>query len=205
MLNPRLLLVFTVALAVLGGGASSAVQAGGRGNPGLAKATGSVVALKTNHGEIHIELFREKAPKTTESFLGYVTRGHYKGTLFHRVIDNFMIQGGGMDGSLRQRPTGKPVQNEANNGLKNRRGTVAMARTADPHSATAQFFVNLKHNTFLDHQSETREGWGYCVFGRVVKGMDVVDRIARLATRSHGGHQNVPVNPVIIENAWIVR
>jgi cyclophilin family peptidyl-prolyl cis-trans isomerase len=182
-----------------------AARAGGQAPSRLAPATGRVVAVKTNHGEIHIELFRDKAPKTVESFLGYVARGHYAGTLFHRVIPNFMIQGGGMDASLRQKPTAKPVQNEADNGLRNLRGTVAMARTANPHSATSQFFVNLKWNSFLDHSAKTTAGWGYCVFGRVIKGMDVVDNIAKVATSTKGPHQNVPNAPVVIESVRVLK
>jgi peptidyl-prolyl cis-trans isomerase A (cyclophilin A)/peptidyl-prolyl cis-trans isomerase B (cyclophilin B) len=161
------------------------------------------VSLKTNMGEIVLEVYPDKAPKTVENFLAYVKSGFYKGTIFHRVIDGFMIQGGGFDKNLKQKPTKPPIQNEANNGLKNERYTVAMARTNFPHSATAQFFINVNDNIPLDYPS--RDGWGYCVFGKVIKGMEVVDKIKAVETTSHGEYQNVPVNPVIIESASIVK
>lgn len=163
------------------------------------------VQLQTNHGTIVLELDAAKAPKTVESFLGYVRDGFYDGTVFHRVIPGFMIQGGGFTSNLQQKQTGPPVPNEADNGLKNRRGTIAMARTSDPHSATAQFFVNLVDNRPLDHTDKSRTGWGYTVFGEVVDGMDVVDRIAAVPTGNAGGHQNVPRQPVVIESAEVIE
>jgi cyclophilin family peptidyl-prolyl cis-trans isomerase len=161
------------------------------------------VSLKTNMGEIVIELYPDKAPKTVENFLGYVKSGHYKGTIFHRVIDGFMIQGGGFDKNMKQKPTKNPIQNEAANGLKNERYTVAMARTGFPHSATSQFFINVNDNAFLDYPG--RDGWGYCVFGKVIKGMEVVDQIKAVETTTQGMDQNVPVKPVVIESAAIVK
>lgn len=161
------------------------------------------VSLKTNMGEIVLELNPEKAPKSVENFLAYVKAGHYKGTVFHRVIDGFMIQGGGQDKNMKDKPTRAPIRNEAANGLKNERYSVAMARTGDPHSATAQFFINVADNTFLDHPG--RDGWGYAVFGKVVKGMDVVDQIKSVPTTDRGMNQNVPVKPVVIESAAIIK
>jgi peptidyl-prolyl cis-trans isomerase B (cyclophilin B) len=160
------------------------------------------VVFETSQGEITIELNPEKAPKTVENFLSYVDSGHYDGTVFHRVIRNFMIQGGGMDSAMRERDTGDPIQNEADNGLRNERGTIAMARTSDPHSATAQFFINaVETNGFLDHTSKSGSGWGYCVFGRVTDGLEVVDKIRNVATGRRGMHQDVPLEPVVIEKA----
>jgi peptidyl-prolyl cis-trans isomerase B (cyclophilin B) len=160
-----------------------------------------IVELRTTKGTIVLELDRKKAPKTVENFLRYVEEGHYDGTIFHRVIPNFMIQGGGMTADMKEKPTHAPIPNEADNGLKNLRGTIAMARTSDPHSATAQFFINLKDNGFLDHTAPTTQGWGYAVFGRVVEGMDVVDAIARVPTGTKGFHQDVPKEPIVIEKA----
>jgi len=162
------------------------------------------VNLHTNHGIIALELDAEKAPATTENFLAYVKDGHYDGTVFHRVIDNFMIQGGGFKPSMEQKPTRGPVKNEADNGLKNVRGSIAMARTNDPHSATAQFFINVVDNDFLDYRSPTPQGWGYCVFGHVVDGLDVVDKIRKVATGNNGFHQDVPAEDVVIERVEIV-
>ena len=164
-----------------------------------------MVELHTNHGVIKIELDAEKAPKTVENFLTYVKQGHYDGTVFHRVIDGFMIQGGGFTPGMEQKPTNAPVDNEADNGLKNEKGTLAMARTNDPHSATAQFFVNVKDNDFLNFSSPTPQGWGYCVFGKVVDGLDVLDAIRKVKTGSKGFHQDVPVEDVVIEKAVIVE
>ena len=141
-----------------------------------------MVELHTNHGVIKLELNAEKAPKTVANFLNYVKNGHYDGTVFHRVIDGFMIQGGGFDAGMKQKPTEAPIENEANNGLKNERGSIAMARTNDPHSASAQFFINVADNDFLNHSSPTPQGWGYTVFGRVVEGMDVVEKIKKVKT-----------------------
>jgi peptidyl-prolyl cis-trans isomerase B (cyclophilin B) len=161
------------------------------------------VVLETSLGDITLELDRAKAPMTTENFLSYVTSGHYDGTIFHRVIPDFMIQGGGFSEEMRQKPTVAPIVNEADNGLKNRRGTVAMARTGEPHSATAQFFINLKDNGFLDHTAKTERGWGYTVFGKVVEGMDVVDKIATVKTGTRGGHENVPADAIVIAEARV--
>ncbi len=162
------------------------------------------VRLSTTEGDIVVELDADRAPGTVENFLAYVREGHYDGTLFHRVIEGFMIQGGGFAPGMSQKPTSRePIRNEANNGLRNATGTVAMARTPDPHSASAQFFINVKDNDFLDHRSETADGWGYCVFGRVVDGMDVVSRIESVATGSKGGHGDVPVEDVVIERAEV--
>lgn len=162
------------------------------------------VKLHTNHGVITLELDAEKAPITVENFLAYVSAGHYDNTVFHRVIDGFMIQGGGFEPGMKQKPTRDPIQNEANNGLKNERGTVAMARTQAPHSASAQFFINVADNDFLNHRSPDLQGWGYCVFGKVSDGFDVVDQIRKVKTGSSGFHQDVPKEDVIIERAEIV-
>ncbi|MBL8491916.1 MAG: peptidyl-prolyl cis-trans isomerase [Rhodocyclaceae bacterium] len=162
-----------------------------------------MIKLHTNHGVISLELDAEKAPKTVQNFIGYVQAGHYDNTVFHRVIDGFMIQGGGFEPGMRQKPSGAPVENEANNGLKNARGTVAMARTSDPHSATAQFFINVSDNDFLDFKAANSQGWGYCVFGKVVEGMDVVDAIKGVRTGSKGFHQDVPVEDVVITKAEV--
>lgn len=163
------------------------------------------VKLTTSHGEITIELNPEKAPATVENFLNYVRNDQYVGTIFHRVIDDFMIQAGGLDAEMNTKPTGEPVKNEANNGLSNLEGTIAMARTADPHSASAQFFINTSDNAFLDFRSETQEGWGYCVFGQVVDGMDVVEKIEAVETTHRGGHQDVPVENIEIQQAEILE
>jgi peptidyl-prolyl cis-trans isomerase B (cyclophilin B) len=163
-----------------------------------------MVIIHTTFGDIKLELDAEKAPKTVANFLSYAGDGYYDGTVFHRVIDNFMIQGGGFDADMQQKPCGDPVDNEADNGLKNDFGTVAMARTTDPHSATAQFFINVKDNDFLNHSGKSMQGWGYTVFGKVVEGTEVLDKIRVVATGSRGGHQDVPVDPVIIETVQIV-
>lgn len=163
-----------------------------------------MVKLKTNHGEILLELDAEKAPLTVENFLQYVRDGFFSNTLFHRVINGFMIQGGGMGLDMRQKTTRAPIQNEATNGLKNEIYSVAMARTNDPHSATAQFFINVGNNDFLNHSAPTPQGWGYCVFGKVVEGQDVVDKIKKIRTGNRAGHQDVPTEDVIIESAEIV-
>ena len=163
-----------------------------------------MIKLTTNHGVITLELDAEKAPKTVANFTAYVEAGHYDGTIFHRVIDGFMIQGGGMSAGMKEKGTNAPIENEAGNGLKNDRGTVAMARTNDPHSATAQFFINVKDNDFLNFRAPSGSGWGYCVFGKVVEGMDVVDKIRAVKTGNKGFHQDVPVEDVVIEKAEIV-
>ena len=162
------------------------------------------VKLHTTHGTISIELDAEKAPETVQNFLAYVEAGHYDNTVFHRVIDGFMIQGGGFEPGMKQKPTKTPIKNEADNGLKNNRGTVAMARTQEPHSASAQFFINLSDNDFLNYSAPTTQGWGYCVFGRVTDGMDTVDAIRAVKTGSSGFHQDVPKEDVIIERAEII-
>ena len=163
-----------------------------------------MIKLHTNHGVISLELNAEKAPDTAANFTQYVKDGHYNNTIFHRVIDGFMVQGGGFEPGMKQKPTREPVQNEANNGLKNDIYTVAMARTSAPHSASAQFFINVANNDFLNHSAPTPQGWGYCVFGKVVDGTDVVDKIRKVKTGSKGMHQDVPVEDVIIEKAEIV-
>jgi peptidyl-prolyl cis-trans isomerase B (cyclophilin B) len=163
-----------------------------------------MVNLHTNHGVITIELDEARAPESVKNFLGYVESGHYSNTVFHRVIDGFMIQGGGFEPGMKQKPTRAPIKNEAQNGLKNTRYTVAMARTSEPHSATAQFFINVNDNGFLDHTAPNPQGWGYCVFGRVTDGKDVVDRIKGAKTGRRGMHQDVPVEDVIIERAEVV-
>ncbi|WP_168794429.1 peptidylprolyl isomerase [Paraburkholderia aromaticivorans] len=163
-----------------------------------------MVELHTNHGVIKLELDAEKAPKSVENFLNYVKAGHYDNTVFHRVIDGFMIQGGGFEPGMKQKPTAEAITNEANNGLKNVNGSVAMARTNDPHSATAQFFINVNDNDFLNHSSPTPQGWGYAVFGKVVEGLDIVDKIKKVKTGSKGFHQDVPADDVVIEKAVIV-
>ena len=163
-----------------------------------------MIKLTTNHGVISLELNAEKAPKTVANFLAYVEAGHYDNTVFHRVIKNFMIQGGGFEPNMNQKPCKAPIENEAANGLRNKRGTVAMARTNDPHSATAQFFINTVDNDFLDFKSPTGQGWGYCVFGEVVEGLDVVDKIAKVPTGNAGYYENVPTTPVVIQSVKII-
>lgn len=164
-----------------------------------------MVTLKTNHGDITIELFADKAPATVENFLNYVKEGFYDNTIFHRVINGFMIQGGGFTPDMDQKATNAPIANEANNGVANEKGTIAMARTNDPHSATGQFFINVNDNDFLNHTSESVNGWGYCAFGKVTDGMDVVEKIKSVKTGTNGFHQDVPVEPVIIESAVITE
>lgn len=161
------------------------------------------VLLETSMGDIVIELYPDKAPKSVENFLGYAQEGFYDGTIFHRVIDGFMIQGGGFTEDMKQKPTGETITNEADNGLKNKRGTVAMARRPDPHSASSQFFINTVNNRFLDHTGKSQQGWGYAVFGEVVEGMDVVDKIANVKTGTKGTFQDVPVESVVIVKATV--
>ena len=163
------------------------------------------VRLTTSLGNILLQLDPDKAPLTVENFRNYVTSGHYGGTIFHRVIENFMIQGGGMDAEMRAKATQAPVKNEADNGLSNEIGTIAMARTSDPHSASAQFFINTNDNIGLNYRSATRDGWGYCVFGKVIDGMDVVETIEGTATTSRKGHQDVPVDLIYITAAEIIE
>ena len=164
----------------------------------------SLVTISTSAGDIHLELDAENAPITVANFLQLAKDGYYNGTIFHRIIDGFMVQGGGLDENMAPKPTGtKPIQNEANNGLKNDRGTLAMARTMDPHSATGQFFINHKDNDFLNHTSETSQGWGYAVFGSVIDGMDIVDQIALSTTSTVGGYADAPLEPTIINSVTV--
>ena len=162
------------------------------------------VKLSTNHGDIVLELDAEKAPETVKNFLAYVEAGHYDNTIFHRVINGFMIQGGGFEPGMKQKATQAPVKNEADNGLKNDIGTIAMARTQDPHSATAQFFINVANNDFLNYRSPDIQGWGYCVFGRVTEGLDVIEKIKGVKTGSAGFHQDVPKEDVVITRAEVI-
>ena len=163
-----------------------------------------MVKLKTNFGIIALELDTGRAPETVKNFLDYVESGFYSNTVFHRVIDGFMIQGGGFEPGMNQKPARSPIKNEAHNSLKNERYTIAMARTSEPHSASSQFFINVKDNGFLDHTAPNAQGWGYCVFGKVVEGQDVVDKIKRIKTGKRGGHADVPLEDVIIERAEVV-
>ena len=162
------------------------------------------ILMTTTVGPMTLELDADNAPKTVENFLSYVSSGFYDGTIFHRVIDNFMVQGGGFTADMEQKATQAPIENEANNGLKNARGTIAMARTQDPHSATAQFFINVQDNDFLNHTGENMQGWGYAVFGKVTEGEDVLDKIRCVQTGSQAGHQDVPVEPIIIESVTVI-
>ncbi len=162
-----------------------------------------MIVLHTNAGDITLELDFERAPKTAANFRQYAEDGHYNGTIFHRVIDNFMVQGGGFEAGMKQKSTRAPIENEADNGLSNDTGTIAMARTMDPHSASAQFFINVADNHFLNHSAKTPQGWGYAVFGRVSDGMDVVNRIKGCRTTSKGGHQDVPADDIVIESVTV--
>ena len=164
-----------------------------------------MIIFNTNHGPISIELNSEKAPKSAENFLQYAKKGFYNGTIFHRVIDGFMIQGGGFEPGMSQKANHDPIDNEADNGLSNLTGTLAMARTAEPHSATSQFFINVSDNFFLDHRGKTAQGWGYAVFGKVVDGMDVINKIKSCQTTSRAGHQDVPVDDIIIESTDVTE
>lgn len=164
-----------------------------------------IVEFDTTYGNIVIELNAEKAPITVANFIDYVESGHYDGLIFHRVIDGFMIQGGGMDSEMNEKRTGTPIKNEADNGLKNTTGTIAMARTSDPHSATAQFFINVRDNDFLNYSSPTPQGWGYAVFGRVIEGMDVVNQIKSVPTGRFGYHADVPTTPIVINSAKVIK
>ena len=162
------------------------------------------ILMTTTVGPMTLELDADNAPKTVENFLSYVSSGFYDGTVFHRVINNFMVQGGGFTADMEQKATQAPIENEANNGLKNARGTIAMARTQDPHSATAQFFINVQDNDFLNHTGENMQGWGYAVFGKVTEGEDVLDKIRCVQTGNQAGHQDVPVEPIIIESVTVI-
>ncbi|MDX1334760.1 MAG: peptidylprolyl isomerase [Gammaproteobacteria bacterium] len=171
----------------------------------MSESKNPVVTLETTKGNITIELYPEKAPETVANFIQYVQDGFYDGTIFHRVIPNFMVQGGGFTDDMSEKSTREPIKNEANNGLANENGTIAMARTPNPHSASSQFFINVKDNAFLDFQNETPNGWGYCVFGKVTGGMDVVNSIVAVPTGNHGMHQDVPVEPIIIMKASVAE
>ena len=204
----RRLLAATVLLAIAGAPLGASAQAMGKpgpaGNTCTAKLKGSApmkVKLTTSMGAITVELDKAKAPVSTENFVKYVESGHYNGTIFHRVIDGFMVQGGGFTKDMQQKPTLAPIKNEAANGLKNDMYTLAMARTGVRDSATAQFFINVKQNDFLNYRDESPQGWGYAVFGKVVEGQDVVDRIRKVPTGNASMHQNVPLEPVVIEKA----
>jgi peptidyl-prolyl cis-trans isomerase B (cyclophilin B) len=173
--------------------------------PTATKGSTHMIKLHTNHGDITLQLDAEKAPVTVKNFEDYVTSGHYNGTIFHRVIDGFMIQGGGFEPGMKQKPTNAPIKNEAANGLSNDKYTIAMARTSDPQSASAQFFINTKDNSFLNYTAPNTQGYGYCVFGKVVEGMDVVDKIGKVKTGNSGGHGDVPKEDVIVTKAEIVQ
>ena len=166
-------------------------------------ATNTIITVKTSLGDIKLELFNDKAPITAENFEKYIKSNYFTNSIFHRVIKDFMVQGGGFTPEMEEKETMSPIKNEANNKISNERGTIAMARTNDPHSASAQFFINLKDNTFLDFKSETTQGWGYCVFGKVIEGIEVIDEIAMVDTGSYGPHQDVPKDPVIIKEIII--
>lgn len=190
-----LALILTPVLALILAGAANAEK----------ENTDPMVRLTTNQGVIELQLDAEKAPKTVANFVEYVKKGHYDGLIFHRVIPGFMIQGGGFEPGMKERSTGAPIDNEADNGLKNLEGTIAMARTNDPNSATAQFFINTVDNAFLNHRSKDMMGWGYAVFGKVTSGMDVVKKIEKVSTGSFGPYQDVPTEPVIIEKAEMIE
>ena len=164
-----------------------------------------MIVFNTNYGAITVELDFERAPISAANFLKYAKDGFYNGTIFHRVIDNFMVQGGGFESGMQQKDNGEPIENEANNGLSNLTGTLAMARTPEPHSATSQFFINVSDNLFLDHRDQSPQGWGYAVFGRVTDGMDVVNKIKACATTSQGGHQDVPAQDIVIESTEVAE
>ncbi len=172
---------------------------------GMALAGNPTVEMETTKGKIVIELFAEKAPDTVKNFLSYVDAKFYDGTIFHRVIPNFMIQGGGFTSDMKKKSTNAPIKNEADNGLKNDRGTIAMARTGDPHSATAQFFINTVNNDFLNYKSKTQQGWGYAVFGKVTAGMDVVDAISSVKTVTRGMYRDIPADMIEIRNARLLK
>jgi peptidyl-prolyl cis-trans isomerase B (cyclophilin B) len=180
-----------------GSAAMADKAAGGGKNP--------VVVISTSMGDIEVELYADKAPESVKNFLGYVESGQYDGTIFHRVIKDFMIQGGGFTPDMNQKPTKAPIKNEADNGLKNTVGTLAMARTSVPDSATSQFFINTKDNAFLDHKGKTQQGWGYAVFGKVIGGLDVVRKIEAVSTTNKGMHQDVPAEPVVIKSITVKK
>ncbi len=203
----RLIIALTIALAlfVLSNRAAVAAEAATNGAAPAGEGKSPLVKLETSMGDIVLELNRAKAPVTVDNFISYVEDGFYDGTIFHRVINGFMIQGGGMDENMKEKPTKKPIKNEAANGLTNDTYTIAMARTNDPHSASSQFFINVKNNAFLNHRAPNADGYGYAVFGKVVDGMAVVDRIKAVPTGRVGFHDDVPRAPVVIKHAVIVR
>lgn len=207
LFTPSLRRLGTALLAsvLLAAGANAAAANSTTNEGAKPMTTDTRVKLQTNQGDIVIELNAEKAPKTTDNFLKYVRDGFYDGTVFHRVINNFMIQGGGFEAGMKQKTTHEAVENEANNGLKNNRYTLAMARTSDPHSATAQFFINVSDNDFLNFTAPTPNGWGYAVFGEVVEGTEVVEQIKGVKTGTKGFHQDVPTEDVIIEKATVIE
>ncbi|HCP77548.1 MAG: peptidylprolyl isomerase [Pusillimonas sp.] len=197
-------LLFLLAIATFLSSANAA-NSNNHSTQGESMSNQPQVRMQTNHGDMLIQLNAEKAPKTVENFLTYVREGFYDGTVFHRVINNFMIQGGGFEAGMKQKDTHEPIENEADNGLKNNRYTLAMARTNDPHSATAQFFINVSDNDFLNFTAPTSNGWGYAVFGEVIEGTEVVEKIKNVSTGNKGFHQDVPVEDVIIEKAVVVE
>ncbi|MFN3651103.1 MAG: peptidylprolyl isomerase [Armatimonadota bacterium] len=190
-------------LGILACAVLAAAVLAGDSEAGEAKKKNPLVVMETSLGEIQIELFQDKAPESAKNFLQYMKDGHYNGTIFHRVIPDFMIQGGGFTPDMDQKKTRAPIKNEAGNGLKNERGTLAMARTQVIDSATSQFFINVKDNDFLNHRDESAQGYGYAVFGKVTKGMDVVDKIVNVRTGNRGPHQNVPLEPVVIKSVQV--
>jgi peptidyl-prolyl cis-trans isomerase B (cyclophilin B) len=189
----KLIIVLSALITLVTAGVSMAAD----GNP--------KVEMETSKGKMVIELFPEKAPETVKNFLNYVDAKFYDGTIFHRVIPNFMIQGGGFTSDMKKKSAGTPIKNEADNGLKNERGTIAMARTGDPHSATAQFFINSVNNDFLNHKSKTQQGWGYVVFGKVIKGMEVIDAISSAKTVTRGGYRDIPAETIEIRSARVLK
>lgn len=205
ILSARMRVFSLACVAALAMSLGGPVQASSTSDQGKPMSTNPQVKLHTNMGDMLIELDAEKAPKTVENFLTYVKEGFYDGTVFHRVINNFMVQGGGFEVGMKQKQTHAAVENEANNGLKNDRYTLAMARTGDPHSATAQFFINVADNDFLNFTAPTPNGWGYTVFGKIIEGTEVVDEIKKVKTGNKGFHQDVPVDDVIIETATLVE
>lgn len=203
--NLNILWSLFVALSLVSGcSKSTLISEPATQSPKLTKESKTMIVMKTTAGEIKLELDAENAPQTVANFLSYVESGHYKDTIFHRVIKNFMIQGGGFTAEMTQKPAPNTVDNEANNGLKNEVGTIAMARTMDPHSASAQFFINTKDNDFLNFSAPTPQGWGYCVFGKVVEGMDVVRAIEGVETGRSGPHSDVPRDPIVITECVVV-
>jgi peptidyl-prolyl cis-trans isomerase B (cyclophilin B) len=189
----KLIIVLSALITLVTAGVSMAAD----GNP--------KVEMETSKGKMVIELFPEKAPETVKNFLNYVDAKFYDGTIFHRVIPNFMIQGGGFTSDMKKKSAGTPIKNEADNGLKNERGTIAMARTGDPHSATAQFFINSVNNDSLNHKSKTQQGWGYVVFGKVIKGMEVIDAISSAKTVTRGGYRDIPAETIEIRSARVMK